>query len=110
MRRGVGWSAEEFAALGVPFAGRGRRTEEYLAAMRAVWAEDPASFTGELSHGDAGVLARSRRGGFGGPATSGTVGWVSGSPAGPSAARRRATKAIAMSASATVPESAGQYT
>lgn len=45
---GVGWSAEEFAALGVPFAKRGRRTEEYLAAMRAVWAEDPASFTGEL--------------------------------------------------------------
>ncbi|WP_392870230.1 LLM class flavin-dependent oxidoreductase [Streptomyces sp. LN499] len=53
MRRGVGWSAEEFAALGVPFAGRGRRTEEYLAAMRAVWAEDPASFTGEFTRFDA---------------------------------------------------------
>lgn len=45
---GVGWSAEEFAALGVPFAGRGRRTEDYLAAMRALWAEDPASYTGEF--------------------------------------------------------------
>ncbi|MFE1934208.1 LLM class F420-dependent oxidoreductase [Streptomyces sp. NPDC059474] len=45
---GVGWSAEEFAALGVPFAGRGRRAEEYLAAMRALWAADPASFAGEF--------------------------------------------------------------
>ncbi|MEU2925932.1 LLM class F420-dependent oxidoreductase [Streptomyces sp. NPDC007251] len=50
---GVGWSAEEFAALGVPFAGRGRRTEEYLAAMRTLWSEDPASFTGEFTRFDA---------------------------------------------------------
>lgn len=50
---GTGWSAEEFAALGVPFAGRGRRTEEYLAAMRTVWAEDPASFAGEFTRFDA---------------------------------------------------------
>ncbi|WP_328692206.1 LLM class F420-dependent oxidoreductase [Streptomyces caniferus] len=50
---GVGWSAEEFAALGVPFAGRGRRTDEYLAAMRTLWAEDPASFAGEFTRFDA---------------------------------------------------------
>jgi probable F420-dependent oxidoreductase len=50
---GVGWSAEEFAALGVPFAGRGRRAEEYLAAMRTLWTEDPASFTGEFTRFDA---------------------------------------------------------
>ncbi|MFE0629462.1 TIGR03619 family F420-dependent LLM class oxidoreductase [Streptomyces sp. NPDC058864] len=50
---GVGWSAEEFAALGVPFAGRGRRAEEYLAAMRALWADDPASFAGEFTRFDA---------------------------------------------------------
>ena len=50
---GAGWSAEEFAALGVPFAGRGRRTDEYLAAMRTVWAEDPASFAGEFTRFDA---------------------------------------------------------
>ncbi|MFI9810141.1 LLM class flavin-dependent oxidoreductase [Streptomyces sp. NPDC052301] len=49
----VGWSAEEFTALQVPFAGRGRRTEEYLAAMRTLWAEDPASFTGEFTRFDA---------------------------------------------------------
>lgn len=50
---GIGWSAEEFAALGVPFARRGQRTEEYLAAMRTLWAEDPASFAGEFTRFDA---------------------------------------------------------
>ncbi|MYR88459.1 LLM class flavin-dependent oxidoreductase [Streptomyces sp. SID685] len=50
---GAGWSAEEFAALGVPFAGRGRRTDEYLTAMRILWGEDPASFIGEFSRFDA---------------------------------------------------------
>jgi len=46
---GIGWSAEEFSALGVPFAGRGRRTAEYVAAMRALWADDVASFRGEFT-------------------------------------------------------------
>ncbi|MEV6833856.1 LLM class F420-dependent oxidoreductase [Streptomyces sp. NPDC051133] len=50
---GVGWSAEEFAALQVPFHRRGRRTEEYLTAMRTLWADDPASFTGEFTRFDA---------------------------------------------------------
>src|SRR5207237_4217481 len=31
---GAGWSREEFAALGVPFAERGARMDEYIAAMR----------------------------------------------------------------------------
>jgi probable F420-dependent oxidoreductase len=35
---GVGWLEEEFDALGVPFAGRGARTDAYVAAMRALWA------------------------------------------------------------------------
>jgi probable F420-dependent oxidoreductase len=46
---GIGWSAEEFDALGVPFAGRGRRTAEYVAAMRRLWADDVASFSGEFT-------------------------------------------------------------
>ncbi len=45
---GVGWSREEFAALGVPFAGRGRRAAEYAQVMRALWRDDVASFTGEF--------------------------------------------------------------
>jgi probable F420-dependent oxidoreductase len=34
---GVGWMEGEFAALGVPFAERGRRTDEALELIRAVW-------------------------------------------------------------------------
>ncbi|MEZ5177511.1 MAG: LLM class F420-dependent oxidoreductase [Acidimicrobiales bacterium] len=37
---GVGWLEEEFDALGVPFAGRGARTDAYVAAMRALWSGD----------------------------------------------------------------------
>ena len=45
---GIGWSREEFDALGVPFARRGSRTREYVAAMRAIWRADVASFQGEF--------------------------------------------------------------
>ena len=45
---GVGWLAEEFATLGVPFADRGARTDEYVAAMRALWGQERASFTGRF--------------------------------------------------------------
>ena len=49
---GIGWSAEEFAALGVPFARRGERTAEYVAAMRTLWSDDVASFSGEFARFD----------------------------------------------------------
>ncbi len=45
---GVGWSREEFDALGIPFARRGARATEYLRAMRVLWQEDVASFDGEF--------------------------------------------------------------
>lgn len=35
---GVGWLREEYEALGVPFAGRAARAEDYLCAMQALWA------------------------------------------------------------------------
>src|ERR1041384_1829864 len=54
---GVGWLAEEFQALGVPFEHRGARTREYIEVMRQLWTEPSsshagrfASFTGVLSH------------------------------------------------------------
>ncbi|MCW2935658.1 MAG: F420-dependent oxidoreductase [Actinomycetia bacterium] len=50
---GIGWSAEEFTALGVPFARRGQRAAEYVAAMRALWSDPVASFDGEFVHFDA---------------------------------------------------------
>lgn len=45
---GLGWQEEEYAALNVPFARRGPRMDEYIAAMRALWTEVPASFDGEF--------------------------------------------------------------
>jgi probable F420-dependent oxidoreductase len=43
---GVGWLEGEFDALDVPFHDRGRRTGEYLDAIRACWGDDPASYEG----------------------------------------------------------------
>jgi len=53
---GAGWAAEEYAALGVPFAQRGRRFNEYLQAIRAAWTMDHASFHGEFVNFDDVVL------------------------------------------------------
>ena len=44
---GTGWMTEEFEALGVPFGGRGRLTDEYLDAFVAVWQEDNPYQEGE---------------------------------------------------------------
>jgi len=46
---GVGWLEEEFRALGVPWERRGARTDEYVAAMRALWAGPHAEFHGEFA-------------------------------------------------------------
>ena len=48
---GVGWMREELEACGVDFASRGRRTDECIDVMRALWADtepDGASFDGEF--------------------------------------------------------------
>ena len=45
---GVGWMREEFEALGVPWERRGARNDEYIAAMRALWAGPHAEFHGEF--------------------------------------------------------------
>ena len=41
---GVGWAESEFEVFGVPFHKRGAMTDDYLAAIRALWTEDVASF------------------------------------------------------------------
>jgi probable F420-dependent oxidoreductase len=46
---GAGWLAEEFAALGVPFADRGRRLDDYIGALRALWADSPATHDGPFT-------------------------------------------------------------
>src|ERR1051326_1879884 len=45
---GVGWLAEEFAALGIPFEHRGPRTREYVEVMRGLWTEGSSSHQGEF--------------------------------------------------------------
>lgn len=44
---GVGWDAEEFDVLGVPFRDRGRIADEYLAAIIELWTSDSPQFDGE---------------------------------------------------------------
>lgn len=43
---GVGWLREEFAAIGVPFERRGKRANEYLEALKAVWTGDEVNYQG----------------------------------------------------------------
>ena len=49
---GVGWLEEEFDAIGVPFGERGRRTDDHVAAMRALWSEDKATYHGPFTDFD----------------------------------------------------------
>ncbi|HEX8871037.1 MAG TPA: TIGR03619 family F420-dependent LLM class oxidoreductase, partial [Lentzea sp.] len=44
---GAGYLEPEFAAVGVPFSDRGRRTDEYIDAMRALWELPEPSFSGK---------------------------------------------------------------
>ena len=54
---GVGWLREEFEALGVPFEDRGARTDDYVAAMQALWSQDKPSYNGKYASFD-GVYCR----------------------------------------------------
>ena len=43
---GVGWMREEFDALGVPFAERGRISDEQIEVFRLLWSEPRAAYQG----------------------------------------------------------------
>lgn len=47
---GIGWLAEEFAAMGTPFERRGARFDEYLQAMRKVWSGEVVEHESEHLH------------------------------------------------------------
>ncbi|MFN0090293.1 MAG: TIGR03619 family F420-dependent LLM class oxidoreductase [Acidimicrobiales bacterium] len=47
---GVGWSVDEFDALGTPFTNRGARMEEILDVLDAVWNDDAVSITTTREH------------------------------------------------------------
>lgn len=46
---GVGWLREEFEALGVPWARRGARTDEYVEVLRKLWTDDVVEHAGEFA-------------------------------------------------------------
>jgi probable F420-dependent oxidoreductase len=43
---GIGWSPDEFEATGVPMRDRGRRAEEALQVLEAIWRDNPVEFEG----------------------------------------------------------------
>src|SRR5918997_2486843 len=43
---GIGWSIDEFEAVGVPMRDRGRRAEEALQVLEAIWRDNPVEFEG----------------------------------------------------------------
>ena len=43
---GLGWARDEYQAAGVPWEGRGRRLEEWLDVVEAVWAGNPVAHEG----------------------------------------------------------------
>ena len=45
---GVGWLAEEFGAVGVPFARRGARCRAYLEVMKRLWCDPVSAYAGEF--------------------------------------------------------------
>ncbi len=45
---GIGWLKEEFEAIGVPFERRGKRADEYLQALKAIWTGDEVNYQGEF--------------------------------------------------------------
>jgi probable F420-dependent oxidoreductase len=45
---GLGWSQDEFDAVGASMKERGARADEFLAVMKAIWTEDPVEFSGKF--------------------------------------------------------------
>jgi probable F420-dependent oxidoreductase len=43
---GTGWSVDEYEAVGVPWTERGRRADENIEALKAIWTTDPVEVAG----------------------------------------------------------------
>src|ERR1700691_2138165 len=46
---GTGWNPQGCAAVGVPARERGARTDDHLAAAKALWSQRPADFDGQFT-------------------------------------------------------------
>ena len=47
---GLGWSKDEYDAVGATFKGRGARADEFLQVLKAIWTTDPVEFHGKFFH------------------------------------------------------------
>ncbi len=45
---GIGWSRDEYDAVGVPFERRGQRADEFLRCLKTIWTEEVVEFQGEF--------------------------------------------------------------
>jgi len=45
---GLGWSKDEFDAVGRPMKELGKLADEFIAVLKAIWTTDPAEFHGEV--------------------------------------------------------------
>jgi probable F420-dependent oxidoreductase len=45
---GVGWSKDEVEAAGVDFETRGKRADEFVQVLKAIWTQDPVGFQGKF--------------------------------------------------------------
>ena len=45
---GLGWSQDEFDAAGASMKQRGRRADEFISVLKAIWTTDPVEFQGEF--------------------------------------------------------------
>ncbi len=45
---GIGWSREEYAAVGAPYERRGARAEEFVRSLRSIWTGDVITLDGEF--------------------------------------------------------------
>jgi probable F420-dependent oxidoreductase len=59
---GTGWNHVEYEALGLPYAGRGRRLDEQVELLRRLWREPVIDFAGRYHRVDrAGILPLPKR-------------------------------------------------
>ena len=47
---GLGWSKDEYDAVGATFKGRGARADEFLQVLKTIWTTDPVEFHGKFYH------------------------------------------------------------
>ncbi len=45
---GLGWSEDEYEACGAPMTQKGKRADEFIGVLKAIWTTDPSEFSGEF--------------------------------------------------------------